>query len=372
MSSPSDRPGVGPVRPVRPVGRHAHLLALALTAVAVPAAAQPVPPPGGGQARVDNARGAALTARYHVRQMENVLERAVQHAADMMRRRLQTVTPDVLALAGAPRAQGFRIDGYGLFFSVEVPRLSESVNWALRVLSQDSDERVLASLQKAASSEEDPLVRADLERAMRTIQLQLAAISRVSGAPATPSPSRRTASTSAAPLPAPPAVPAAPVDRSAPAGSAEAASSSASVAEAAAKPVADPAAPVASDTAAATPAPATPVPTAPSVAAMSAAPVVVPAEEPAPAPMGDPSVAYEDEVKQALVDAMLDYAGSLPLPAAEWVTVAARDAGYVAFPDAVSDMVTVTLSVRVSDLLEFRAQRLTREQARTRVILREF
>ena len=119
VSSPSDRPGVGPVRPVRPVGRHAHLLALALTAVAltavaVPAAAQPVPPPGGGQARVDNARGAALTARYHVRQMENVLERAVQHAADMMRRRLQTVTPDVLALAVAPRAQGFRIDGYGL------------------------------------------------------------------------------------------------------------------------------------------------------------------------------------------------------------------------------------------------------------------
>ena len=106
---------------------------------------------------------------------------------------------------------------------------------------------------------------------------------------------------------------------------------------------------------------------------MSAAPAVVPPEEPAPAvPMGDPSVAYEDEVKQALVDAMLDYAGSLPLPAAEWVTVAARDAGYVAFPDAVSDMVTVTLSVRVSDLLEFRAQRLTREQARTRVILREF
>ena len=82
VSSPSDRPGVGPVRPVRPVGRHAHLLALALTAVAVPAAAQPVPPPGGGQARVDNARGAALTARYHVRQMENVLERALAFAAD--------------------------------------------------------------------------------------------------------------------------------------------------------------------------------------------------------------------------------------------------------------------------------------------------
>ena len=81
---------------------------------------------------------------------------------------------------------------------------------------------------------------------------------------------------------------------------------------------------------------------------------------------------YESEVKQALVDAMLDYAGSLPLDGTEWVTVAARDAGYVAFPDAVSDMITVTLSVRVSDLHEFRAQRLSREQARTRVVMREF
>lgn len=83
-------------------------------------------------------------------------------------------------------------------------------------------------------------------------------------------------------------------------------------------------------------------------------------------------MAYEDEVKRALVDAVLDYGGSLDLPNAEWVTVAARDAGYVAFPDAVSDMVTVTLSVRVSDLVEFRAQRLTRAEARTRVVVREF
>ena len=88
--------------------------------------------------------------------------------------------------------------------------------------------------------------------------------------------------------------------------------------------------------------------------------------------MQDPSVAYEDEVKQALVDAMLDYAGPLAQASDEWVTVAARDAGYVAFPDAVTDMVTVTLSVRVADLIEFRAQRLTRDEARVRVIVKEF
>lgn len=306
---------------------------------AMPAAAQtsPTPPPAAaapsselsGRPSREAGRGATLNARYRVRQMENVLERAVQHAADMMRRRLQTVTPDVLALAGAPRAQGFRIDGYGLFFSVEVPRLSESVNWALRALSQDRDERVLASLQKVAASEQDPVVRADLERAIRTVELQLSAGAR------------------------PPALMQAPRRGATPP---QAAMEQRSV-EAA----------VAGDRVNAAPQPPAPV-----TPAMSAGPAPLPPPETAVEAMVDPSVAYEDEVKQALVDAMLDYAGSLELPDAEWVTVAARDAGYVAFPDAVSDMVTVTLSVRVSDLAAFRAQRLTRGEARTRVVVREF
>jgi hypothetical protein len=302
------------------------LLALACTALAGGTAAAQIPTPLAPSGRVDAAgRGATLTARYHVRQMENVLERAVQHAADMMRRRLRAVTPDVLALAGTPRAQGYRIDGYGLFFSVEVPRLSESVNWALRALSQDSDERVLASLQKLAAAEQDPTMRADLERAIRSVQMQLAAVSRVSGVP--PAAARR-------------------------AGSAVAAS-------------ADRQAPPVSGSA---PEPPRPMTESDASDARQDADSTPPGET----PMQDPSAAYEDEVKQALVDAMLDYAGPLAQASDEWVTVAARDAGYVAFPDAVTDMVTVTLSVRVADLIEFRAQRLTRDEARTRVIVKEF
>ena len=259
--------------------------------------------------------------------MENVLERAVQHAADMMRRRLQAVTPDVLALAGTPRAQGYRIDGYGLFFSVEVPRLSESVNWALRVLSQDRDERVLASLQKVYSSEQDPVVRADLERAIRTVQLQLSLAPRAPAAAAAPRGRFCIGVVSE---------------------QAVAADGRRSWRRRSRRRRRQPSRPL-------------------------FRPSVGPAAAEAPAEaMVDPSVAYEDEVKQALADAMLDYAGSLQLPGAEWVTVAARDAGYMAFPDTVSDMVTVTLSVRVSDLVDFRAQRLTREQARTRVVVKEF
>ena len=299
--------------------------------VLAPPAGSGVPPVPGAESssapRTDNGRGAALSARYHVRQMENVLERAVQHAADMMRRRLQAVTPDVLALAGTPRAQGYRIDGYGLFFSVEVPRLSESVNWALRVLSQDRDERVLASLQKVYVTEQDPVVRADLERAIRTVQLHLSLAPR----PSASAQRRKAAGATGVAL-----------DQASAPKSAERAD-----------PAAQPVAPASAVQLSTNPEP------------------VLPAEAPAEL-MREPSAAYEDEVKQALADAMLDYAGSLQLPAGEWVTVAARDAGYMAFPDTVSDMVTVTLSVRVSDLAEFRAQRLTREQARTRVVVKEF
>lgn len=306
-------------------------LALALSC-ALPLPAQPQSLPTAGSAPLpssaaegtagprrlplDHSHAAALTARYHVRQMENVLERAVQHAADVMSRRLQAMSPDVMALAGAPRAQGFRIDGYGLFFSVEVPRLSESVNWALRVLSQDRDERVLTSLQKLARSEQDAAVRADLERAMRAVQLQLAPAGLPAGTPAAAA--RRPATPGPPPTSSP----------GAEAGSATAVDDEASASRG--------------------------------------------AVTNAPETMADPSAVYEDEVKGALVDAVLDYAGSLPMMPTEWVTVAARDAGYMAFPDAVSDMVTVTLSVRVSDLADFRAQRLTRDQARARVVMREF
>ena len=249
--------------------------------------------------RPDNGRGATLSARYHVRQMENVLERAVQHAADMMRRRLQAVTPDVLALAGTPRAQGYRIDGYGLFFSVEVPRLSESVNWALRVLSQDRDERVLASLQKVYSSEQDPVVRADLERAIRTVQLQL------SLAPRAPAAAQRRAAVSA--------------------------------------PVSRPSTGVAADGRRSVPAPSRRRRR--RQARRLCRPIRLPRPPPKrqPRPCSTRASPTRTKSSRRSSDAMLDYAGSLQLPAAEWVTVAARDAGYMAFPDTVSDMVTVTL-----------------------------
>lgn len=277
---------------------------------------RPTPPSARRLGDLDPARVTMLRNRYHVRQMESVLVRAVEHAAELMTHRLTTVSPDVMALAGSPRAQGFLIDGYGLFFAVEVPRLSDSMTWALQVLANSHDQRTLTSLQQLADAQTDPIVRADLEQAIRSLQRQMGR-----GAPpeqARAAEQRRAmmpagAPTSPASIPTAPPVAAATVAESAPSGQAD-------------------------------------------VAAL----------------LADPSAAYEDEVKAALSDALLDYALTLPLSPGAWVTVAARDAGYIAFPDAIAEMVTVTLSVKVDDLLELHAQRIDRDEARRRVVVREF
>src|ERR1700757_896122 len=74
-----------------------------------------------------------LKARSNISIMEGVLQRAVVTGAENLNRRVRTVAPqDVLLLTGGAEARGFRLDGYGVFFDVEVPVLRQSVAWSLR------------------------------------------------------------------------------------------------------------------------------------------------------------------------------------------------------------------------------------------------
>src|SRR6267142_2322247 len=73
--------------------------------------------------------GKALTplrlkeARYQIGQMERLLEGAVEHGATVIRDRLQALMPADMLLTENARARGFRLDGYGVFFDVQVPNL---------------------------------------------------------------------------------------------------------------------------------------------------------------------------------------------------------------------------------------------------------
>jgi hypothetical protein len=83
----------------------------------------------------------ARQTHYQIGVMERVLEGAVEHGAVNLRERLQAVFPDApaqLLILDTPRVRGFRLDGYGVFFDVEVPSLNGTLTWTLRTLDPNA------------------------------------------------------------------------------------------------------------------------------------------------------------------------------------------------------------------------------------------
>ncbi|MEQ1573713.1 MAG: hypothetical protein ABL993_05650 [Vicinamibacterales bacterium] len=123
-------------------------------------------------------------ARYKIFLMEGVLERAVQNGAAVLSRQVRALSPDAMFLTGAAQVRGFRLDGYGVFFDVEVPGLRPTVAWTLRAMAGDNGEslaQLKAFVQRAAS---DPRDRAGLESAIRRLELQMPS-ARMAGADGT-------------------------------------------------------------------------------------------------------------------------------------------------------------------------------------------
>jgi hypothetical protein len=136
------------------------LASLALSASVAPAAAQGAP-----------AARSVTEQRYQIGVMERVLEGAVEHGATILRDRLQAVATAQMLILENARVRGFRLDGYGVFFDVEVPSLSGTLTWSLRTLDQNDLglQSALNSLKKFVDSAGDVNLRQALER----VQLQV-------------------------------------------------------------------------------------------------------------------------------------------------------------------------------------------------------
>ena len=213
--------------------------------------------------------------------------------------------PDALMMTGAPSARGFRLEGYGVFFDVEVPAFRRTMAWTLR---QMVDENGLGAatavnrLKAYIATVQDPRMRGSLDLAMRRLELQVG-----------------------------------------------------------------PVGPVPSDTGA-------------RPQTVSTAPVTAQAQ---PAPAGsmvnlavieDPNRAYTHEVSVAIVDAMIENSGPLPIAETEWLTVAARDNVRPdrLVPGDTSNISSIVFRIRGVDLMAFRAGRLAMEDARKRVEIKQF
>ena len=160
---------------------HACILVMGLTAAAVgsgPAWAQGASPAGRAPASGTPAANEMARARSNLSIMEGVLQRAVVLGADSLNRRVRAISPQdpPLLLAGEAEVRGFRLEGYGVFFDVEVPVLRQSVAWSLRALMDQSGvplATALDQLRAAVRSVADTRMRQSLETALQRVELQV-------------------------------------------------------------------------------------------------------------------------------------------------------------------------------------------------------
>jgi len=248
-------------------------------------------------------------ARYQIAVMESVLETAVQRGATAMIRQWRSVAPEMLLMGGAAaaRARGFRLDGYGLFFAVDVPAMQQSVIWTWRMLDRDSAgaSTAIQALRNFIKGVADSAQRRDLEQAVRRLEVQVSPYSR-------------------------------PGEAAAQGGSGDTVAAR-------------------SQTAGGTAVPSS----------------IVPA--PAIEMMTNPDEAYSNAVKDALIEVMLDYSQALLVGAEESLTVAARASNARGLgADEQGELMTIFIRIKGADLQALHAGRITRDEARKRVEVREY
>src|SRR5712692_9889287 len=140
------------------------------------AGAAPIAAQNAGAAR-DPAQNAAAARdqRYQIGIMERVLEQAVEHGAARTRERMQAVLPPAeMLLSANARVRGFRLEGYGMLFDVEVPTLDASLPWSFRMLDQNG--LGLASALQQLRSIVAKTGDTNAEQALKRIELQVAPV----------------------------------------------------------------------------------------------------------------------------------------------------------------------------------------------------
>jgi hypothetical protein len=127
------------------------------------------------------ARPEGQRRRDQMQIMEGVLTRAVRVGAEQLGRRLQSVNPGVVLFTGDARARGFLLDGYGVFFDVEIPALRKSVMWTMRTLDRDAATAgAIDALRRTLESLPDNPARLQAQQALKRIELEIAPLQQTS------------------------------------------------------------------------------------------------------------------------------------------------------------------------------------------------
>lgn len=115
--------------------------------------AAPVPPsPGVVQITPEK-----MQRIYHIRQLESILTNAVKAGASTLAYQMQMAEPSLFVTANA-RTRGFEIEGYGVFFDVDVPAMLQS--GVFQAQARQDQLQYVESLRAAVNDEKvNPAIR---------------------------------------------------------------------------------------------------------------------------------------------------------------------------------------------------------------------
>ena len=86
--------------------------------------------------------------RDDIKTLEAVLALAVKNGADKLALQMRASEPGSLFVIDTGRTRGFDLQGYGVFFDVDVPMMKQSVLWSTRTLHAAGNARAARELHR--------------------------------------------------------------------------------------------------------------------------------------------------------------------------------------------------------------------------------
>jgi hypothetical protein len=115
-----------------------------------------------------------MQARHEIFVMERVLEQKVQYGAQRLNEQLRAAgMPEIVLLAGAARARGTRLDGYGVYFDLEVPAVRQSVSLLMSLRSMNRPDPDMAETLRALRNMAQDMNNAPLKSSLESLIVQV-------------------------------------------------------------------------------------------------------------------------------------------------------------------------------------------------------
>ena len=116
--------------------------------------AEPVVTPAQPPAAAPAAAPRSESRRDEVRAMEIFLLQALRTGAQDLAKQLRVTEPNSAFVTGTGRARGFVLEGYGVFFDVDVPEMRQSVVWSAQMLDLEQQRQSLSRFLNSTPPED--------------------------------------------------------------------------------------------------------------------------------------------------------------------------------------------------------------------------